>query len=376
VADVKICTIAKPLSLVAILFFVPAALAQDAAAPMQSIARFDPSMAAATSNVATTDAHLTEAGTAAISAAPCPCPDDCRPGLFGGADYLFIRPHFSEAVAFATVTDSLGPTGFRRVVAAHELDFDYESSFRLFLGYHLSECADVRFTYWHLDADTGVTGTAGPGQTIVDPFGNLGLGGSTIETSASVQMNVFDLECMRRLEYNFAGVGFAYSAGLRFADVSQFYDSTILAGAAVTSDSRFDVDFSGIGPYLSLTGETGRGSPRPVSLFAKGAMALLVGQYDLSTEVTLPGVFGSQTADRVRTVPVLESELGMAWRPTNSIRVSAGWLFQAWFNLGTSGGTFDGERLPFAPVDTAFGGADDADIMSFDGLFVRAEINY
>ena len=62
---------------------------------------------------------------------------------------------------------------------------------------------------------------------------------------------------------------------------------------------------------------------------------MLVGQYDISTEVTLPGVIGEQTADRVRTVPVLESELGMAWRPTDCFRVSAGWVFQAWFNLGT-----------------------------------------
>ena len=44
--------------------------------------------------------------------------------------------------------------------------------------------------------------------------------------------------------------------------------------------------------------------------------------------------------------------------------------------MGASGGTFDGENLPVAPIDTAFGGADDADIMSFDGLFLRAEIGY
>jgi hypothetical protein len=376
VADVKICTIAKPLSFVALLLFVPAAPAQDPGAPLQSIARFDQSMAATTATTSTNDAHLTAAGSTAMSAAPCPCPTDCRPGLFGGADYLFIRPHFSEAVGFATVTDTLTPTGLRRVVAAHELDFDYESSFRFFLGYHLNECADIRLTYWHLDADSSISGAGFFGQTIVDPFGNIGLGGTTIEANASVQMNVFDLECMRRLEHNFAGVGFLYSAGLRFADVNQFYSSTILDGNFPLSDSRFDVDFTGVGPYLSLTGETGRGSPRPLSLFAKGAMALLVGQYDISTEVTVPGVFGSQSADRVRTVPVLESELGMAWRPTDSIRVSAGWLFQAWFNLGASGGTFDGERLPVGAVDTAFGGADDADIMSFDGLFVRTEINF
>jgi hypothetical protein len=163
---------------------------------------------------------------------------------------------------------------------------------------------------------------------------------------------------------------------LRFADVEQFYDSTISAGGAVTSEGVFEVEYFGVGPYLSLTGETRHGACRQFSLFAKGAMALLVGQYDVSNDVTLPGVSGGQSADRVRTTPVLESELGMAWLPNDRIRLTAGWLFQAWFNLGASGGTFDGEQLPVAPIDTAFGGADDSDIMSFDGLFLRAEIGY
>jgi hypothetical protein len=305
------------------------------------------------------------------------CPEDCGPRWFGGAEYRFLRPHFSEAVGFATVTDRLGPLGLARQVEAHELDFDYESSFRLFLGYHLNDCADVRLTYWFLDSETTVLGTADLGQTIVDPFGNLGLAGSSVNATASVQMNVFDLEYLRPLEFNCAGVGFLYTAGLRFADVDQFYDATITnAAGAVTSDGRFDVDFFGVGPYLSLTGQTRHGSRGQFSLFAKGAAALLVGQYDISTEVTVPGAVGSQTADRERTVPVSESELGMAWRPNDCWTFSAGWLFAAWFNLGASGGTFDGERLPLAPVDTAFGGADDADIMSFDGLFLRAELGY
>src|SRR5262245_11002513 len=61
------------------------------------------------------------------------CGGTCDPGcdscFFGGAEYLHLRTHFSEAVAFATVTDALSNQGFSRQVAAHELDFDYESSF-------------------------------------------------------------------------------------------------------------------------------------------------------------------------------------------------------------------------------------------------------
>ena len=60
-------------------------------------------------------------------------------------------------------------------------------------------------------------------------------------------------------------------------------------------------------------------------------------------------------------------------------RLSAGWLVQAWFDLGVSGGTFSGQNLPavgFPPIQNVFGGADDANIMGFDGVFVRAEYNF
>jgi hypothetical protein len=313
---------------------------------------------------------------AAMCDSGCVYPEPWHSRWFAGAEYRLIRPHFSEAVAFATVRDSIGPLGFSRQVTANELDFDYDSSMRFLLGYHLNQSADIRLSYWYLNAETLVDGVAGPGETIVDPFGNLGTTGSQIDTSASVKLNVFDLEYLRPLSTQCGNVGFLYTAGLRFADVNQFYDSTISAAGLVTSNGVFEVDYFGVGPYLSLTGETRHGACRQFSLFAKGAMALLVGQYDVTTDVTLPGVSGGQSANRVRTAPVLESELGAAWMPNDRIRLTAGWLFQAWFNLGTSGGTFDGERLPIAPVDTAFGGADDSDIMSFDGLFLRAEIGY
>ncbi len=267
-----------------------------------------------------------------------PCEDECnssrRSCFFAGAEYLHLRTHFSEAVAFATVTDSLSNQGFNRQVVAHELDFDYENSFRVFLGYHLNECCDVRFSYWQLDTETFVTGTAGVGQTIVDPFGNLGLGGSSINTTASVNMEVYDIEFQRPVDFSCGGIGFLYSAGVRFADVDQFYGSTITgAASAVTSDGRFDVDFSGVGPLLSITGQSFHGGCKQFSFFAKGATALLVGQYDISTRVTQPGVTGGQAADRVRMAPVLESELGASWRPADCVQFSAGWMFQAWFNL-------------------------------------------
>ena len=74
----------------------------------------------------------------------------------------------------------------------------------------------------------------------------------------------------------------------------------------------------------------------------------------------------SQTEGLTRTIPAIEMEVGTDWQLTDSLNFTAGWLFQAWFDMGTSGGTFGGY----------FAGADDSNIMSFDGLFLRGEWTY
>ena len=51
---------------------------------------------------------------------------------------------------------------------------------------------------------------------------------------------------------------------------------------------------------------------------------------------------------------MLESELGVAVNLTERLTLNTGWLFQSWFDLGTSGGTFGG----------FFSGADDSNIMA------------
>jgi hypothetical protein len=210
---------------------------------------------------------------------------------------------------------------------------------------------------------------------LVDPFGNMALTGLGINTQASVNMNVFDLEYLQTMNYPRQNVDFQYSAGLRFADINQDYDSRVLSPLGTTLASGvFTADYAGVGPYLTMMGSTSH-YDRMISLFAKGGAAVLIGNYDVASQITVPGVAsGGQSAGRTRAVPVIEAELGGAWRPTDRVTLSAGWLFQAWFNIGTSGGGFDGENLPLVPIDTTFGQTDDADIMSFDGLFVRAEV--
>src|SRR4051794_4876140 len=47
---------------------------------------------------------------------------------FAGADYRLLRTHFSEAVSFATLTPTIGPSGPDLRIVGHELKFDYQSA--------------------------------------------------------------------------------------------------------------------------------------------------------------------------------------------------------------------------------------------------------
>ena len=316
---------------------------------------------------------------------PCRCGgytmSDPQEVFVVGADYLLIRPHFSEAVAFAQGRQTATSLSTR----ARELDFDYDSNFRAFIGFRTGG-DEVRFTYSRISGETEVNGAVTqPGDFIIDPFGNLvgavvvvdpssGLfgtplvGGDRIETRAEVELNVYDLEFIRPFNLNSPCWWMSWSAGVRVADIEQFYESSVTMGGLPVAYGDFSAEFVGAGPRLGLEARRYLANG-DFGVFARGYGSLLVGDYDVasSNTVNVPVTFvGSQSSSMTRLIPVAEAEFGGMWQPSDALKISAGWLFQSWFDLGTSGGGFGG----------FFTGADDGNTMSFDGLFIRTEVAF
>ena len=293
----------------------------------------------------------------------------CWPQLYGGADFLLVRAHFSEAIAFAKFTDSLVGGLPNEQSQAEELNFAYDPAFRAYLGYHLNRCTGMQFSYLHIDTSVAVNGSVGQAnQFIIDPFGNRADVGQSIQTDAQVNLNAYDFDFVKSLDFGQACLGIRLAGGVRFADVRQSYGSQILAANAnVLTSGTFDTHFLGVGPHLDLQAQVRRCSDSPLSLLARGGASFLVGSYDVESGVTITGVAGGgQSVSRTLTVPVLEAELGVVWQPSARFTAAAGWFVQTWSDLGTSGGTFGGRFVE----------ADDANIMAFDGLFVRAMLQY
>ena len=304
-------------------------------------------------------------------------------GWFAGADFLLVRPHFSEATAFARGSQDSSSMH----ITAQDLVFDYNASFRVFAGYRFEGTdTELRFTYTRMTGDTQEgAGNFSPGHFAVDPFGNVVgtavvvdpnsalfgtplVGGDHIQTSASVDVNVFDLDLVKPLLFTCGSWELKYSVGVRIAQINQSYESEVSESGAYFSGGGYTQNFTGAGPRIGFQALRYFGACRQFSLFANTSGSLLVGENDMnfSQTTTSPAYSATQDTDAVRLLPVADAEIGAGWSPLPWLNVSAGWMFQAWFDLGASGGTFGG----FYTV------TENSNIMAFEGLFLHAEVTF
>ena len=147
-----------------------------------------------------------------------------------GADFLYVRSHFSQATAFAAGSQ----TASSYHIAAEPLDLQYTPSFRVFAGYRFDGSdTELRFTYTRLTADTqSDAGNFSAGHFAVDPFGNVVgtvvvvnpagaefghaiVGGDHIQATADMTVNVYDLDLIKPLMCVCGGWQLKYSVGVR-----------------------------------------------------------------------------------------------------------------------------------------------------------------
>jgi hypothetical protein len=319
--------------------------------------------------------------------------DDCRElrfhpggGWFGGAEYLQVRPTFSEANAYLR-RDGAGTA--RTVDTLVDYDFDHDSAVRAFLGYRLLDCnSQVTFSFTSFDSDVARQSDAVPAdQTTVfngaletladDP-------GQRIATEASVDLDVFDVDFSKTIPLGHplpacqSGCGgcaswdVTWSAGIRMADAQWGTRTQVINGSEQMEQlAELEMNFDGAGPRLGLEGRRYLGDAGCWSLYARSYVSLLLGDYELvanrfEQEGSDPALFTDKVTSRTRVIPVTEIEVGATWRPTACATFSAGYLFQAWHDLGMSSEILGAE----------FGFYDDANILAFDGYFLRGEWSF
>jgi Legionella pneumophila major outer membrane protein precursor len=338
----------------------------------------------------------------------CGCPDYgqswaltdgffCQPGqFFVGGEYLYVRASPSEATSYLEQnTTELETAPFDRL---HQLDFKHESSFRFYGGYRLCKCGEeIRWTYTQFDssAETDIPASTNTVEIHV-PFEVVAIpeGGGSIATG-DVSVRSGDLEFAKTIPLggplccdcgcgdSCGGCGdccdcpcptwdITWSGGLRFAsaDLERRY-VTFDADQTVLTNAHSTVSFDGGGPRFGLEGRRYFGRDGWCSVYLKSNISLLLGNVNIvsrRTSIEDPGQVVSQYFRNRNIIPVTEIEAGMTSQITKHTKLSAGYLFAAWHDLGFR------EEFNFP---TNFGVSyDDANILGFDGLFIRLEADF
>jgi len=302
--------------------------------------------------------------------------------IVGGAEYLLLRPSFSNATAMYRNTRSAADT--RSQLDAVNFSPGYSSGVRGFLGWRLAEDSLVRFAYLDLAASDTVTGAAsgdwagGNGTAFIGPYVTDAIAeGESIQTTLGTQLRLYDLELAARLHTRPDTEGrplweTAGGVGIRFADSRVSTDVVNRRGEGfadiLVGTSR---EFRGVGPRLAYQVRRGVLGDR-ISFFATGAASLLIGDYDnVDTRVTLDPVAPADESQQVGgplLVPNADFSIGGTWQMTPRTTFSAGWLLLYFGELGYSE-VINTEATPPGSLATSLALANSS--LFLDGAFFR-----
>jgi Legionella pneumophila major outer membrane protein precursor len=323
----------------------------------------------------------------------------CFGGLwYGSVDYLLFRPRFSQAVAAVNRVDtsdsSTSPATSTSTDTVVEYPFSYQSGFRVAAGYRLLDCGgDFQVAYWRMTNDAQYSN--GPADiSNNNPFiaGNLENNpgnGQFLNASTGVTANIFDVDFAKCISMGGPSCDscggcdacdacfcprwdLRFFAGARIADISRFNNNVVVTGEGNgVSFGNINARFVGAGPRVGILGRRYFGQCGLWSVYAKASQGLLIGDYrmgrtqigPLEDEPTITGITNQFDLFR-RMVPVTDIEIGGTWQMAPFTFVSVGYFFQCWWDLG------QGENIQ----GTNFGPLDSANILGFDGLFVRGEM--
>ncbi len=279
---------------------------------------------------------------------------------YGGADYLLGKAHFSQgyaAIVCQTTTNTgVTPNTSTTTDTAVPFPYRYSSMYRVFLGYHLSRCGgDINFTYWNLQSTAATT--LGPANVtdgtniILGQVLNNPADGQYLNASSGIRINIYDIDFSKYLIYGGPGRpcdcnfcprwDMRWFAGVRITQVNRFDNNSVVnPNGSTTANGMINANFYGAGPKIGIQARRYIGQSQRLSVYAKGSMSLLLGQFHSSRTQVVPGDTQTPTSittandNTSRVIPVTDIEVGGSYQLYPQFFVSAGYFVQCWWDLG------------------------------------------
>lgn len=304
-------------------------------------------------------------------------------GLYG--EMLYLRPG-NDKVSFAVPVDgAITSTTIAPVQIGDEatVDADFAAGYRVGGDVMLNPVLSLGFSYtkFHSDDDERVT-TRSPFvlRSIVSHPGTRTTSRDFLEGRAEqdIRFDLIDIILTREWLASDNHL-VAWQLGPRFGSLDQDFQSTMTSSTLIET-VRTEVDFDGGGLAFGLVGVRrimGIGGcscdqcakHRGWSLYGKALASVLGGKmhtaYTQSDNFTRDAIVRTGWEDD-RLVPTLDVEFGLNWiSPSDRLRLSAGYLFSAWYGIVTTDEFIDGVRRNSS--------LSISDTMTFDGLTASAE---
>ena len=281
--------------------------------------------------------------------------------FFGFTELCFLKARgFGPTIGIYENSDNLPDGRLQR------MKFDYEFNYRLGGGYKLpNDKGELSVTYWRFDVEdrrffqsTYVSGNTMGMSPYPQMYDNRLATSNAKEAyaRAAIEMNTIDFEYKKPMRI-FKNVDLKIGAGPRIMWTEQ--DLTVQYTAADNSTILVNapLDIVLAGPRASI--ETRIYLPWNLSFFAKGAGALLIGEYDGKISIDVNGATSNVKIHDTMLIPNIEYTSGFTYAPciwNGNVQISLGYQYLLY--PGLQKGYFDAEDL------------------SFDGFVSRIEIEY
>lgn len=197
---------------------------------------------------------------------PCcnqPCCPPVQRGFYAGMEFLFLKPHFENSTAF--ISSDAAQIANRDDSRSHDIEYDWDLSTRVVLGY-TGDCGlGVRTRYFQYDHESDLAAVkVAPGGDVETPVIEPLLGGGQhffmdnaaavgFDAKHSLELQTWDWEVTNQLCFcrSLVTVG----GGLRYVLMEQRYlaRSYNTPAGTVLQESLYNMhDFEGIGPTLAI----------------------------------------------------------------------------------------------------------------------------
>jgi len=277
------------------------------------------------------------------------CVDSCcapcgNPGIIGGYDVIWFKPHFADAMSCA---DDYW-TGPDDADVVHPLSGDYEFAPRFWLGYETASGLGARVTYWQFDQQIASGhlapgGPPGPDQVYIvytnhtDDISRIDAGvGSTFDYLHGMEMHVLDCDVTQKV--NWGRTNATLGGGVRYAKL--LFTSWASVDAGTWQTVNVENTFEGVGPTVALDLQHPIGQTR-ISLVGavRGTVLFGRGRWQEYWDNVNAGTTHLILERGNRTVGVIEGNIGLQYNRALRRGVDAivrfSWEGQLWIDSGS-----------------------------------------